>query len=46
MEDQNEDIARMLDYCRGAGRCGFECHVDSQEAEQWVKTNKPHLEID
>ena len=43
----HDEIKAMFDYLyriSGTRRaCGFECHVTANDAEAWIKTNRPHL---
>ena len=43
-EDKNPAIAVLLDHCRAADECGFECHVDEADALAWVRKHRPALE--
>jgi hypothetical protein len=43
MEDHDSEIERMFDYCRRGSGVGFECHVETEDAEKWIKERRPHL---
>lgn len=42
-DDENQEITTLLDYCRRKDECGFECHVNSDDAAEWLKANRPAL---
>jgi hypothetical protein len=43
----NEEVAKMFDYIHHARDrkkdCGFECHIDQEEAEAWIRENRPSV---
>lgn len=39
------DVAGVFQYDELA-RCGFECHVNPDDAEAWIAENRPHLAIE
>lgn len=46
-ENREPDVDAVLDYSRkgygGKDLSGFECHVSSEEAEEWIRQHKPGL---
>jgi len=43
LEDENREIEVLMDYCRKPNACGFECHVDEEQAVAWLKVNRPEI---
>ena len=43
LEDENREIEVLMDYCRKPGKCGFECHIDQNQALAWLKINRPEI---
>jgi hypothetical protein len=43
MEDQNPEIAALLEHCRSKVECGFECHIQPFDALNWLKHHRPAL---
>jgi len=42
MADINKKIQKMLDYCEHhPDQIGFECHVTSEDAIAWLRTERP-----
>lgn len=45
--DQNEGLAAMFKLietlANTASKCGFECHVDEDDALAWLQRNRPEL---
>jgi hypothetical protein len=40
--ETNEDVADVFDYLN-IKPVGFECHVNVDDAENWIKNNRPNL---
>lgn len=49
MAEHSEDIGAMFDYiAKVAGTrraCGFECHVESEDAMKWLTKNRPDVAL-
>ena len=52
MIDRNSEIKKMFDYIRiiqdspaKKDACGFECHVDTDQALNWISKYRPHIDI-
>jgi len=48
MADKNQEIAYMFKYVELRSKIehlGFECHVDEDDATEWIKSNKPSLPL-
>jgi len=45
-EDRIPGIAATLEHCRQTEGVGFECHIDADHATEWLKENKPDLNIE
>lgn len=49
MADRHDGIKEMYDYIeirnrkRGRDMMGFECHVNPEDAMQWLRENRPEL---
>ncbi len=47
MIDLDDDVSQVFEYIHTSNdrgpKSGFECHVNSDEAEAWLKANKPEL---
>jgi hypothetical protein len=47
--ESNTDVAELFEYfdksptMSNGDSVGFECHVDSDNALEWLKVNRPHL---
>lgn len=41
LEDQDAEIATLLEYCRKKDEVGFEVHINQSQAEAWLKENRP-----
>ena len=42
-EDTDEGVAFVFKYLDARGDQGFECHVDVEQAEAWIRANRPDL---
>lgn len=43
--DKNDEVNRLFDYLSRVRGVGFECHVDSITAKEWLKKNRPRIFI-
>lgn len=49
LSEYNAELANFFDcfrrdvMMRGGNRVRFECHINGDDAENWIKTRRPHL---
>jgi hypothetical protein len=42
-EDTDEGVAFVFKYLDARGDQGFECHVDIEQAQAWIRASRPDL---